>query len=269
MLLSNNDCLNNCLNNDSSSSSYSGRPLVGIAPGYSYKDQNLYIFQGYVNAINKAGGIAVLLSATDDEDLIAEYLKRCDAILLPGGPDLDARYYKEDNYTYNGTVNPIRDAMEICIARKAVEMGKPLLGICRGIQVINAALGGTLYQDINSQLKEQKIVKHYQNAPGWYPIHDIYIERNSIIYQALNNACTAAVNSYHHQAIKDVAPGFSVTSRAPDGVIESIEYRKGITNTYGKPKFVVGVQWHPEEMWEKDPVHLNLFKQLVNAAKSL
>ncbi|NSW91120.1 MAG: gamma-glutamyl-gamma-aminobutyrate hydrolase family protein [Firmicutes bacterium] len=236
----------------------SNRPLIGIVPGYSYEGQKLYIDEGYVNAINTAGGLAILLSLTEDEGLMFEFVKRCDGFLIPGGPDLDAKHYNENNMVFNGKIVPIRDTMEIFIVRKAFEMGKPILGICRGIQVINVAMGGTLYQDINSQIKDRNILKHSQDAPSWYPIHDIFIEKDTIIYNSFKTGCIK-VNSYHHQSVKDVASGFKATSYTADGIIESIEYRKA--------EFVVGVQWHPELMWQKNSIYLNIFKEFIMAAR--
>jgi putative glutamine amidotransferase len=234
------------------------RPLIGITPAYSYDEEKIYINNGYMESVNKTGGLAILLPLTDDESLLMDVIKRCDGFLVSGGPDIDAKYYNENNFAFNGTISPLRDAMDIYITKKAFEAKKPILGICRGIQVLNVAMGGTLYQDINSQIKGQNILKHSQNAPKWYPIHEIYIERDSIIWETFKTGITR-VNSFHHQAVKDVAPGFVVTSKAADGVIESIEY---------VGQFAVGVQWHPEVMWKKDIAYLKIFEYFISAANA-
>jgi len=233
------------------------KPLIGITPWYDYDKRLTYIKDGYIEGIDKAGGLPVLLPLSVDEELLEEITARFDGFLLSGGADIDAVYYGEHNRPYNGEISPYRDRMEIYIARRAVELNKPLFGICRGIQVMNVALGGTLYQDIFSQVKDCELLKHSQSAPKWYPTHSINIERGSKVSTAFEGD-TANVNSFHHQAVKDVAPCLKVTSWAADGIVESIEHKDHI--------FAVGVQWHPELMWQKDPVHLRLFEAFVAAA---
>lgn len=242
------------------------RPLIGITPAYSYDEEKIYINDGYMEAVNRAGGLAILLPLTDDEDMMLEFVKRCDGFLLSGGPDIDAKYYNENNMSINGKISPLRDVMEIYIVKKAFETRKPIFGICRGIQILNVAMGGTLYQDINTQLKEQPILKHSQDAPKWYPFHEIYIKKDSIVQEAFKTNI-ARVNSFHHQAVKDVAPGFEITSKAPDGVIESIEYGGQYVDEYNDKPFMIGVQWHPEIMWKKDMVYLKIFEYFISEAK--
>lgn len=234
-----------------------GKPLIGVTPWYDYENQMTYIKRGYMEGIIEAGGLPMLLPVTVDDDILGELAGRCRGFLLSGGPDVDASIYKEYNMPFNENISPYRDHMEIFIVRNAIEKGKPVFGICRGVQVMNAALGGTLYQDIKSQVRDRDVLKHSQEAPKWYPTHDICIEPDSRVSRAFGSEY-ARVNSYHHQAVKDIAPGFKVTSRAPDGIIESIEYTDH--------PFAVGVQWHPELMWQEDRTHLKLFQQLVRAA---
>lgn len=234
------------------------KPLIGITPWYDYDKKLTYIKDGYIEGIIKVGGLAVLLPLVTDETLLEEIMTRFDGFLLSGGSDIDAAYYGEYNRCYNGEISPHRDEMEMYIARRAVEINKPLFGICRGIQVMNVALGGTLYQDIFSQVKDRELLKHSQNAPKWYPTHDISIENGSLVNIAFGGGA-ADVNSFHHQAIKDTALDFKVTSWASDGIIESIEHKNHI--------FAVGVQWHPELMWRENPVHIRLFEAFVEAAK--
>jgi putative glutamine amidotransferase len=149
------------------------------------------------------------------------------------------------------------DSLELYLARKAVELGIPVLGICRGIQVINVAFGGTLYQDIQAQVRDREVIKHSQSAPVWYPTHEIIIDKSSKVSEAFGSE-RAVINSFHHQAVKEPASEFKVTSRASDGIIESIEYCGDL--------FAVGVQWHPELMWQEDRIHLRLFENFVKAA---
>lgn len=235
------------------------RPLIGITPGYDYEKSTSYIKDGYYEGINRAGGAAVILPAIVDDDVLSEYINTCRGFLISGGPDVDARHYGEPNLEFNGDISPYRDYMEIYVIKKAIELGKPVFGICRGVQMMNIASGGTLYQDIKAQMEDRDVIKHSQAAPRWYPTHDIYVEKGSRVWKSFGGD-RASVNSFHHQAVKDVAPGYKVTSRASDGIIESIEHTSHI--------FAVGVQWHPELMWQKNEVFLRLFEDFVECCRN-
>lgn len=232
------------------------RPLIGITPWYNYEEGKLFIKDGYYEAIIRSGGLPVLLPLITEESLLDEYMKKCDGFLLAGGPDLDAMYYNENNMPYNGEISPDRDVMELHISKRAIEMNKPILGICRGIQVMNAALGGSLYQDIHVQVKDRNLIKHSQSAPKWYPTHNVFVEKDSKVWELFKKG-QVQVNSFHHQAVKDVAPCFRITARSEDGIIEAIEHINC--------KFAVGVQWHPELMWQKNESFLGVFKALVKS----
>jgi putative glutamine amidotransferase len=234
------------------------KPLIGITAGFDYNENKLYINNGYYESIIMVGGLPIIIPVTQGGDYLCDMTKRCDGFLISGGPDVDAKHWNEYNYKFNGRISPIRDEMELFIVREAVDMNKPVFGICRGVQVLNIALGGTIYQDIYSQIVNNNLQKHLQEAPVWYPTHNVIVEKDSRIYKS-HGKVVLRVNSFHHQAIKDVAPGFAATSTCEDGVIESIEHKSN--------KFAVGVQWHPELMWEKDVVFLELFKDFVNCCK--
>lgn len=234
------------------------KPLIGISSAFDYDKNFAYVKSGYYKAIVKAGGLPVAIPSMDETGVLEELADRVDGILLTGGPDLDARLFGEVNLPCNGTISPVRDSMEIYLAKKAVELNKPLLGICRGAQLINVAFGGTLYQDIPSQVQDRQVLKHDQAAPSWYPVHDITIEEGSRV-RTWFSANSAGVNSFHHQAVKAVAPGFAATARTEDGIIEAIES--------SSHSFVVGVQWHPELMWEHNPALLAMFIDFVECCR--
>lgn len=233
-------------------------PVIGITSWYNYEKRMLFIKGGYCEGVIEVGGLPIMLPLTEDKDLLDQIIDTCDGFLISGGPDVDAKHYGEENLPFNEEISPIRDIVELYIAKRAIELNKPVLGICRGIQVINVTLGGTLYQDIHSQIRERILLKHSQSAPKWYPTHNISIEKGTRVW----NTCKSevlSVNSFHHQAVKDVAPGLIVAAKATDGIIEAVEY----TNH----RFVVGVQWHPELMWQANREFLNLFRDFVNSCK--
>lgn len=235
------------------------RPVIGITAGYNYDKKLAFIKEGYCEGVNEAGGIAIMLPLTDNEEILLQMIDTCDGFLLTGGPDVDAKYFDEENLPFNQEISPIRDAVELFIAKKAIKLNKSVLGICRGIQVMNVALGGNLYQDIHAQIKDSILIKHSQDAPKWYPTHKVSIKRGSKLWNTCKNDIIS-VNSFHHQAIKDVAKDCQVTAKSSDGIIEAIEH---IEN-----KFAVGVQWHPELMWQSDPEFLNLFKDFIISCKT-
>lgn len=232
------------------------KPLIGITPGYDYKKSLAFVRPGYCEGLIEAGGQPVVISHTSCRDILDDIFDRLDGILISGGPDIDAGYYGEPNLPFNGEISPVRDSMEIYLIKKAILSLKPVFGICRGIQVINVAAGGTLYQDIHSQIKDVPVIKHSQEAPKWYPTHDIEITGGVHVASSFNEK-KIRVNSFHHQAIKDIAPDFIEVARSQDGIIEAIEHKSH--------RFAVGVQWHPELMWEKNRIYLDIFKLFINS----
>jgi putative glutamine amidotransferase len=234
------------------------RPLIGITPWYDYTKQLTFIKKGYYEGVNEAGGLGIVLPMCTQQELMENMVQSCDGFLISGGPDVDPKYFNEINLPFNEDISPYRDILEIYIIRRSIELNKPLLGICRGIQIMNVAMGGTLYQDIHSQIRDRNLIKHSQVAPSWYPTHKINIKEESLVSKLLKTT-SIEVNSFHHQAVKDIAPGFEASSLSEDGIIESIEYKNH--------KFALGVQWHPELMWESNNTFLSLFEGLVQSCK--
>lgn len=238
-------------------------PVIGLSATYETGENN--VPNTYIISVRKAGGIPVILPVTDDPQVIARMVESIDGLILTGGEDVDPlRWYGEEPIPAMGGIVPIRDFFDIHLARAAVERGIPVLGICRGEQVLNVAFGGTLYQDIPSQVKSDKPVKHRQNAPREYGTHSIIVTRETTLFDILKDVLdkdnSYRVNSYHHQAVKDVAPGFVVSAVARDGVIEAIEME-------GNPN-VLGVQFHPEgPVSQGDDRLLPLFLHLIKAAR--
>ena len=224
-------------------------PLIAIGQNRKMED--------YLESVRRAGGepIEVVVGGEAPDQILA----RVDGLVLTGGGDVDPRFYGEEEH---GTFQPAetgRDEFEIALARAAIARGIPLLAICRGMQVLNVAMGGTLFQDIPSQVTGA--LPHSVPQPRAGGAHEVWIAKGSMLSELLKDHMedgeTCHVNSRHHQAVKQAAAGFEVTATAPDGVIEAME----------KPDapFCIAVQWHPENFWRTGEFR-ELFEGLVQAA---
>lgn len=214
----------------------------------------------YVRAVMNAGGAPLLIPLDISEEALRAIYKTLEGLLLSGGVDVAPHRYGETPHPGLGEVDAGRDEVELALARWAVADDLPLLAICRGIQLLNVALGGTLYQDIPSQVPHALVHPHQEGNRRDHIAHTVHIVPGSRLHRILRPEGGALpVNSMHHQAVKDVAPGCIVTARAPDGIIEALEEPT--------KRFVVGVQWHPEEMAENDARMRSLFAHFVAAAR--
>ena len=184
-----------------------------------------------------------------------------DGLLLSGGSDLDPCYYGEEAVPELGATVPERDAFEMNLVEHALRSGMPIFGICRGMQVLNVALGGTLYQDLPSQMDHSVLLGHRQETPKWQPTHEVDVDAGSQVAGIMGTG-ELKVNSYHHQAVKDLASGLVAVAHAPDGVVEAVEWRDL------SQRWLVGVQWHAEAMRDAAPQHRKLFEAHVSAAES-
>jgi len=226
------------------------KPVIGITCDISGESGQLTLRRQYLDAVIQAGGIPVVLPPMQEIGLVSGCFSICQGFLLSGGGDLDPGYWGELPSPALGHISPVRDHFEIVLTRMALASGRPILGICRGIQVLNVAAGGTLFQDLQTGMS------HQQNAPRNHLFHDIFIEKHSTLGR-ICPTCRMRVNSFHHQAVKQLAPGFIATALSPDGVIEAIELDSG--------GFVMGVQWHPEDL--EDLTSKALFEALVISSR--
>lgn len=212
----------------------------------------------YVAGVARAGGAPVILPPI--AEVAGELIRGIDGLLLSGGSDLDPRYYGEEPGSKLGVTIPERDAFEMAIVEHALRMGMPVFGICRGLQVLNVALGGTLYQDLASQLHPD-LIAHRQTTPKWQWTHAVAVEKGSEV-AAIMGTDGLRVNSYHHQAIKALAGPLVAVAHSSDGVIEAVEARNL------SERWLVGVQWHAEAMRDTEsPENRNLFAAHVEAAE--
>jgi putative glutamine amidotransferase len=200
----------------------------------------------------------VLLPPLQGDQLLRSIYDRLDGILLSGGEDVAPDRYGEAVHDKCGHIDPERDVAELALTRWAIRDRKPLLAICRGIQVLNVAMGGSLYQDIEAQVPGALRHPWYPDHPRDLRAHPVSVTPGSRLAHILGDG-TVPVNSLHHQAIKAVAPGLVVVARAPDQIVEAVEYPEH--------PFAVGVQWHPEELAPTDPGARRLFGALVSNAR--
>jgi len=230
-------------------------PVIGITSSYDRETGRTFLSRYYIQAVEAAGGLPLVLPCLLAENSVAQIPDFIDGLLLSGGVDVDPLLFGEEPQPAMGDICPQRDKFELALTRKVLEKDIPILGICRGIQLLNIAAGGTVLQDIGTAVKSP--LKHDQLAPRWYGTHTIHTLPGSKAAAILGRQIV--VNSFHHQAVGKVAEGFTVTAWSADGVVEAIES----TNHH----FVLGLQCHPECMWDQDPRILGIFKALVEACQ--
>ncbi len=236
------------------------KPRIGITTNLFLTEGGIlagtrrqYVSDAYIQAVLCAGGIPILLPVIADQEAIAEQAAMIDGLLLSGGGDVQPQLFAEEPVAQLGTVFPERDAQELELVKLAMTSAKPILGICRGCQLLNIALGGNIYQHLSP---DEAYVQHDQRSPGHYAGHTVLLANGSKLAGLWGD--TIMTNSFHHQAVKAPAPECRISARTKDGVVEAIEHETAT--------FVVGVQWHPELMFDKHPAMLAVFTEFVNAA---
>ncbi|NLJ80871.1 MAG: gamma-glutamyl-gamma-aminobutyrate hydrolase family protein [Firmicutes bacterium] len=233
------------------------RPLIGLTCSRQESNpRSHYVSEAYIQAVLAGGGTPVLIPYQPKQELF-QALGSLDGLILPGGLDVDPNRYGEDPSPECGKVDPFCDELDLNAAGFALEKNLPILAICRGAQVLNIALGGSLVQDIPTQIRGS--VQHEQKAPRWYASHDISLQTASILGGIWGRNPTR-VNSFHHQSIAKLGQGLRVVASASDGVVEAVESTRH--------RFVLGVQWHPEAMIDHYPAALEIFKHFIQAAKA-
>jgi putative glutamine amidotransferase len=238
-----------------------GRPVIGLTSVPStvrYADTDLpsySIADAYIQAVWAAGGLPVALTAAAPPAAAAGYAAALDGLILTGGGDVDPARYGQPRDELTGSIVPARDAFEIELARLALARDLPVFAICRGIQVLNVACGGSLVQDLVTAGRDP------HRRPTMPPVyHDVTIGPRTLL-AAVTATSRLRVNSIHHQSVRRVGRGLRQAAVAPDGTVESVERRE--------PGWVLGVQWHPELMYAEDPAQFALFRALVDQARAI
>lgn len=232
------------------------KPIIGVMPLWDDDRHSLWMLPGYMDGIARAGGIPMMFPLTDDKADIEGLARLCDGFLLTGGHDVSPSVYGETPLDGLIADCPMRDRLETGVLDFAIAADRPVLGICRGIQFINAHLGGTLYQDL--PLQHPSVVEHHQHAPYDVPIHAATVVPGSPLHRCLGTDAIR-VNSYHHQAVKVLADGLEPMATSPDDLVEAL--------CRPASRFLWAVQWHPEFSHQTDVNSQLIFKAFVDAAR--
>lgn len=224
-----------------------GLPLQGVS-----------VSDDYTQGVEQAGGLPFVIPYAANQETLGAIAERLDGLLLTGGEDVDPNLYNEEPIRGLGEVRSERDELELTLIHMMRAQGKPILGICRGMQILNVALGGTLYQDLPRQWKGE--IAHAQKAARSHVSHRVKIDPDSRLAACFNGETLIKVNSFHHQAVKDVASALRPVAWDAEGLVEAVESKTG--------SWMLAVQWHPENLWRNDETVLGFFRSLVNAASA-
>lgn len=236
------------------------KPLIGLTPGHNTENQDIFMRPTYLSALSAAGAIPVVLPLTVSQEDCQKIADTFDGFLFTGGPDPHPFLFGEETHRACGSISVMRDSMELALLSQVMKTKKPILGICRGIQIINVGLGGSIYQDIPSQYQSTAAfpIAHRQPCAYHIPSHTVQLAPGSRLADICGRT-SLQVNSMHHQAVRDLADCLTVCATAPDGLVEGLEMP-------GYP-WLVAVQWHPEYLREQDPASKQLFESFVEACR--
>lgn len=232
------------------------KPVIGVIPLFDEEKDSYWMVPGYMEGIRTAGGLPIILPLRADEEEILQAAELCSGFLFTGGHDVDPELYGEEKTPLCGTVNHDRDLLEKRIFDYALREDKPVFGICRGIQLINVLCGGTLYQDLPAQYQADPEIDHHMHPPYDVFCHQIKILEDTPLYDIIKKK-SMGVNSYHHQAVREMADALKPMAYSEDGLVEAV-YMPG-------KKFIQAVQWHPEFLYRTDQDARKLFRAFVNA----
>lgn len=233
------------------------RPIIGITPDFNPGDEKTeptyFLRSRYINAVEECGGIPIILPQTNSDEIISTLFEGIDGLMLTGsGPDIDPAVYGGEKRFDFKVMSRERMTFELRVVKMAMEREMPIIGICGGMQMMNVAAGGSLYQDIRSEIPGSLI--HQREEGKDLPTHPVTVKTDTLLFK-ITNIREFAINSSHHQCINGVAPDFKVNAISPDGVIEGIEWTK--------KGFAIGLQWHPEYLHRDDPANRRIIEAFV------
>lgn len=232
------------------------KPLIGVTSSMEINEESSFVNSDNITAITEAGGTPIILPNLVDEEAITQIASTIDGLYATGGYDIDPTLFGEEPHPNLGTIIPSRDMFESLLIKKMLEMGKPILAICRGCQILNIAIGGDMFQDIYSQTNRD-LLQHKQKAPKGHGSHFVTVLEDSLLHR-LTGVDKLKVNTMHHQANRKVIPPLQISGKASDGIIEAIESKE--------QPFVLGLQWHPEKMVASgDEASLRIFRGFIEA----
>ena len=237
------------------------KPVVGVSGSQIIEQDGIYsgyklnyISYDYTEAVEDNGGVPYIIPILKNEENIRQALQGIDGLILSGGHDINPLLWGDEPKKYIGKLLPERDEFDLTLFREARKLNIPILGICRGHQLINIALGGSLYQDVDDEVKDS--INHVQKSYYSNATHTVSIHEESFLYDILGKEST--INSFHHLAVKDLGKGLKVSAIAKDGVIEGIQSEDGN---------IIGIQWHPEMMYRNREDMSNIFKAFINKCR--
>ena len=231
------------------------RPIIGVFAEVDL-EQNTKVQNAYIRAIEESGGIPILLPYVKDTDTMNHFVNLCDGFFFTGGADIDPQRYEEKAKATCGEIQVNRDELEFKVFQVVINTSKPILAVCRGAQLVNVALGGTLYQDIPSEIPTQ--ISHRQNEPKFSPSHSIIVLENTPLFRLMEKERIPA-NSFHHQAIKTLGDGLEVMALADDNIVEAFYLTE--------ERYIRAYQWHPERLYETDIYNRRIFDDFIKACQ--
>ncbi|MFC2949487.1 gamma-glutamyl-gamma-aminobutyrate hydrolase family protein [Virgibacillus sediminis] len=230
------------------------KPVIGVTSSMEVDQSHYSVTQRNIKAIIRAGGLPVILPYFLDDEDVKEIADKIDGLYATGGYDIDPTIFGEEPHRELGTIIPERDQSEMAVIKKMLETGKPVLGVCRGAQILNIATGGDMYQDIYTQM-DKELLQHSQKAPFSHASHFVNVLEGSLLHR-LTGSVQLKVNSLHHQANRNVSGDFQISGTATDGVVEAVESKSH--------RFALGLQWHPEAMAERgDQASLEIYEAFM------
>lgn len=231
------------------------RPVVGLVPLYDDGKDSYWMLPGYMTVLEEAGAIPVMLPLTGNKEVVAQLARQLDGFLLTGGHDVGPAVYGEEKREVCGTLCEARDQMECCLLEEVLKLDKPVFGICRGLQLLNAHLGGTLYQDLVQEFSNEKIIVDHRMQPPYDAVaHMVHVVPGTFLEKAVKKT-EIGVNSCHHQGICRLASSLKAAAHSEDGLVEAVEMP-------GK-RFVAAVQWHPEFSFKKNEESRKIIAEFV------